>query len=75
MSTQQKPHIIGIGASAGGLEAITQLISHLKPDLPCAYVVLQHLSPTYRSMMVDILGRETSLKVRELSDGEQPRPA
>lgn len=75
MSTQQKPHIIGIGASAGGLEAITQLISHLKPDLPCAYVVLQHLSPTYRSMMVDILGRETSLKVRELTDGEQPRPA
>jgi len=40
VSTQQKPHIIGIGASAGGLEAITQLISHLKPDLPCAYVVL-----------------------------------
>ncbi|WP_412479234.1 EAL domain-containing protein [Azonexus sp. IMCC34839] len=75
MGTQQKPHIIGIGASAGGLEAITQLIAHLKPDLPCAYVVLQHLSPTYRSMMVDILSRETSLKVREVTDGEHPQAA
>ena len=66
-------NIVGIGASAGGLEAITQLIGHLKPDLPCAYVVLQHLSPTYRSMMVEILGRETSLRVKELEHGDTPQ--
>ncbi|WP_341744471.1 EAL domain-containing protein [Azonexus hydrophilus] len=64
--------IAGIGASAGGLEAITQLISHLKPDLPCAYVVLQHLSPSYRSMMVEILGRETPLHVKEMEQGDVP---
>lgn len=64
--------IAGIGASAGGLEAITQLITRLKPDLPCAYVVLQHLSPSYRSMMVEILGRETSLHVKEMEQGDRP---
>ena len=65
-------NIVGIGASAGGLEAITQLIGHLKPESPCAYVVLQHLSPTYRSMMVEILGRETALRVKELEQGDSP---
>lgn len=64
--------IAGIGASAGGLEAITQLIVHLKPSLPCAYVVLQHLSPTHRSMMVEILARETALNVKEMAHGDIP---
>lgn len=64
--------VAGIGASAGGLEAITQLIVHLKPGLPCAYVVLQHLSPTHRSMMVEILARETSLNVKEMAHGDVP---
>lgn len=73
MRKESKTYIVGIGASAGGLEAITQLIGHLKPDLPCAYVVLQHLSPSYRSMMVEILGRETALTVKEASQGDQPR--
>ena len=68
-----KIYIVGIGASAGGLEAISQLIGHLKPDLPCAYVVLQHLSPSYRSMMVEILSRETSLSVREAGQGDLPQ--
>lgn len=68
-----KTYIVGIGASAGGLEAITQLIGHLKPDLPCAFVVLQHLSPSYRSMMVEILGRETPLKVKEAAHGDIPQ--
>ncbi len=68
-----KTYIVGIGASAGGLEAISQLIGHLRPDLPCAYVVLQHLSPSYRSMMVEILGRETSLAVKEAAQGDHLR--
>ena len=68
-----KTYIVGIGASAGGLEAITQLITHLRPDAPFAYVVLQHLSPSYRSMMVEILGRETALKVKEASQGDAPQ--
>ena len=66
MEQNVKTYIVGIGASAGGLEAITQLIGSLHPNNPCAYVVLQHLSPTYRSMMVEILARETSLIVKEV---------
>lgn len=68
-----KVAIAGIGASAGGLEAITQLISRLRPDVPCAYVVLQHLSPSYRSMMVEILGRETALHIKEMEQGDRPQ--
>ena len=69
-----KTYIVGIGASAGGLEAITQLVGHLRQDVPCAYIVLQHLSPTYRSMMVEILARETPLKVVEVEQGVIPQP-
>jgi two-component system, chemotaxis family, CheB/CheR fusion protein len=69
----KKTYIVGIGASAGGLEAISQLIGHLKSDMPCAYVVLQHLSPSHRSMMVEILSRETTLSVREAGQGDQPQ--
>jgi two-component system, chemotaxis family, CheB/CheR fusion protein len=70
---EQKVYIVGIGASAGGLEAISQLIGHLRPESPCAYVVLQHLSPSHRSMMVEILGRETLLKVKEAEQGDVPQ--
>lgn len=65
-------YVVGIGASAGGLEAITQLIVHLKSDVPCAYVILQHLSPNHRSMMAEILSRETPLKVKEAQQGDAP---
>jgi len=71
--SKQKVYIVGIGASAGGLEAISQLIGHLRPETPCAYVVLQHLSPSHRSMMVEILGRETLLKVKEAEQGDVPQ--
>lgn len=70
----RKTFIAGIGASAGGLEALTQLIGQLRPGLSCAYVVLQHLSPSYRSMMAEILGRETDLRVKELEQGDVPEP-
>jgi len=64
-----KTHTVGIGASAGGLEAITRLLGRLRPEWPCAYVVLQHMSPSHRSLMVDILSRETSLAVQQAIDG------
>ncbi|MBF0255447.1 MAG: PAS domain S-box protein, partial [Gammaproteobacteria bacterium] len=74
MRSDNSLYIVGIGASAGGLEALSQLIAGLKSDAPCAYVVLQHLSPSHRSMMVEILGRETSLQVREAGQGDAPQP-
>lgn len=64
--------VVGIGASAGGLETISQLIRGLDPGLPFSYVVLQHVSPTHRSMLPEILARETRLTVRALKDGEAP---
>ncbi len=66
--------VVGIGASAGGLEALTQFVAALPPNLNCAYVVIQHLSPSYKSMMASLLGRETSLQVREIEDGMHLEP-
>ncbi|MFA7291315.1 MAG: chemotaxis protein CheB [Rhodocyclaceae bacterium] len=72
-SRRKKPapprYVVGIGASAGGLEALTALISHLPINLGISYVVIQHLSPTYRSMMAQLLGRDTEMPVREAEDG------
>lgn len=69
----QRPYIVGIGSSAGGLEALTNLISALPTDLGATYVVIQHLSPTHRSMMVQLLGRETAMAVLEIEDGAMPQ--
>ena len=69
-----RPYLVGIGASAGGLEALSSLIAALPADLGISYVVLQHLSPTYRSMMAQLLGRETAMAVKEVENGEQPEP-
>jgi len=69
-----RPYLVGIGASAGGLEALSTLIAALPTNLGISYVVLQHLSPTHRSMMVQLLGRETAMAVREVEHGTQPEP-
>ena len=69
-----RPFIVGIGASAGGLEALSQLFPNLPKNLGLSYVVVQHLSPTYRSMMAQLLGRETTMPVRDIEDGARPEP-
>ncbi len=69
-----RPYLVGIGASAGGLEALSSLIAALPTNLGISYVVLQHLSPTHRSMMVQLLGRETAMAVVEVEHGGQPEP-
>ncbi|MCX7946612.1 MAG: EAL domain-containing protein [Hydrogenophilus sp.] len=66
--------LVGIGASAGGLEAIASFISALDPSWPAAYVVLQHLSPHHKSMLAEILARETKLPVVSLLGETQPQP-
>lgn len=71
-SPSASPLVVGIGASAGGLEAISKLIKPLNPDMPLAYVVLQHVSPTHKSMLVDILSRETHLRVQRFEDNQKP---
>ena len=56
--------IIGIGASAGGLEAIEQFFSNMPPDSGTAFVIVQHLDPTAHSSMPEILSRFTKMPVQ-----------
>ncbi|RLW62295.1 MAG: chemotaxis protein CheR [gamma proteobacterium symbiont of Stewartia floridana] len=55
--------VVGIGASAGGLEALERFFTHCPSDTGSAFVVVQHLSPDHKSMMIDLLSRYTSMKV------------
>ena len=61
-------YLIGVGASAGGLDAIKQLLSQVRPNFPHSLVLVQHISPDYKSLMSEILGRETTLPVKEVED-------
>ena len=61
--------IVGIGASAGGLEALTSLLKALPTNLGMAYVIIQHLSPKHESMLPDILRRATAMPVEQVADG------
>lgn len=61
--------IIGVGASAGGLEAFTQLFKNLPADPGMAFVLIQHLAPTHESMLTELLSKATSMPVREVKDG------
>lgn len=65
-------YAVGIGSSAGGLEALRELVAGLVPGLDCLYVIAQHISPNYCSMMADILGRDTVLPVRQIVDAQLP---
>ena len=53
--------VVGIGASAGGLEALQQFLTFLPGDTGMAFVIIQHLSPDHKSLLADILGKDTSM--------------
>ncbi|MFV8833637.1 chemotaxis protein CheB [Aquisalimonas sp.] len=61
--------VVGIGASAGGLEALRAFVGHLPTGTSMAYIIAQHLSPRHESMLVQLLGRETRLRVAQVADG------
>ncbi len=61
--------IVGVGASAGGLEAFTQLLAHLPIDTGMAFVLIQHLDPNRESLLTELLSRTTSMPVTEVRDG------
>ena len=66
--------IIGIGASAGGLEAIEALLTRIPPDTGKAFIVIQHLSPDFKSFMPEILARKTDMQIPVIRDGTQIKP-
>ena len=60
--------VVGLGASAGGLEAFTKFFDAVSTDTGMAFVLIQHLDPTHKSMMVDLLSAHTSMPVQEAAD-------
>ncbi|MER0236781.1 chemotaxis protein CheB [Fulvimarina sp. MAC8] len=65
--------VIGVGASAGGLEAIREMLTAAGQDTPFAFVIVQHLDPTHESLLSELLGRCTSMPVRQIEGGEVVR--
>ncbi len=61
--------IVGVGASAGGLAAFSELLAHLPVDTGVALVLIQHLDPTHESKLSDLLSRVTKLPVQEVTNG------
>ena len=66
--------IVGIGASAGGLEACTQVLAHLPAGIGLALVLVQHLDPTHASLLPELLSRVTPMPVQQIQDGMAVEP-
>ncbi len=66
--------IVGVAASAGGLEAFTQLLEHLPVDTGMAFVLIQHLSPDHQSLLTEILARVTKMQVCQAKNRMRVEP-
>ena len=61
--------VVAIGASAGGIEAVTDLLRYLPSNTGMAFVLVQHLDPKHHSILTDLLAKQTEIKVMEVKDG------
>src|SRR5438477_5720480 len=66
--------VVAIGASAGGIEAISNLLETLSPRLGMAYVIIQHLSPDHESILPELLERKTEMPVHQVEGGMPVQP-
>lgn len=66
--------VVGVGASAGGLEALEQFFSSMPLDIGMAFVLVPHLDPGHASMMAELLRRVTKLEVNEAQEGMKVKP-
>ncbi len=66
--------VVGIGASAGGLRALEELFEHLPTDSGAAFVVIQHLSPDFKSLMKELLERRTRMAIYRVTEGMELEP-
>ncbi len=66
--------IVGVGASAGGLEAFTRLIENLPTNTGMSFVLVQHMAPRAHSMLPEILAKTTRMPVTEVLDGTRVQP-
>lgn len=69
-----KDYIVGIGASAGGLEALQKLLAALPSNTGFPYIIVQHLSPDYKSLLSEILSKYTDMPVVQVEDGMEVKP-
>ena len=66
--------IVALGASAGGIKAISRILSALPADFPATLVIVQHLDPRHRSLMAHILSRCTPLNVKQAQERDELAP-
>lgn len=74
MADKSPCFIVGIGASAGGLSPIEEFFDHMPHDSGMAFVVVQHLSPDFKSLMDQLLARHTKMAIYKVSDGVSIEP-
>ena len=71
---EEKPsHVVGIGASAGGLPALQAIFEGIPHDTGAAFVVVQHLSPNFNTLMDELIARHSTMTVKLADDGEYLR--
>ena len=73
-ATPKPNSVVGVGASAGGLEAFEQLLGALPEDTGMAFVLVQHLAPKHESILRDLLAKATRMQVIEVTDGISVQP-
>ncbi|MGE5646303.1 MAG: chemotaxis protein CheB [Acidobacteriota bacterium] len=66
--------VVGIGASAGGLEAFTGLLRHLRGDTGMAFVLVQHLDPKHESLLPELLSKSSPMPILQVRDGMKVEP-
>src|SRR5512138_1818185 len=74
MTDNAPVYVVGIGASAGGLEALERFFENVPLDTGMAFIVVQHLSPDFRSLMDELLARRTELPIQLVEDGMLVEP-
>jgi two-component system, chemotaxis family, CheB/CheR fusion protein len=73
-NSRTTPYVVALGASAGGLEALQQFFTYMPSNSGVAFVIIQHLSPDYKSMMVELIAKTTSMVVKRVEDGMLVEP-
>jgi len=74
ISAEKQIRIVAVGASAGGLESLEQFFDNMPADSGLAFVIIQHLSPDFRSMMDQLLARHSSMTIRRAANGVLVEP-
>lgn len=74
VNNPDKNYVVGIGASAGGLEAINELFDNMPEGTGFSFVVVQHLSPDHKSLMAELLSKHTAMMVFEAKDKMEVKP-